>query len=668
MYTILSPEKPTITPNDFYKYNIYTSTVIAVTNWIIDTERLFYALPITPYVVQPKRRGRKPKNYSSPNVHVKKGSIITIFYDGKVRGVELKKRERNFRNSMEVVMILDKPITLKIPKNGKFQITGCLNIEHAVKVVEYIYLYSQRVKDQVEFVYSEENGETKVDVRELPPIITHKGDKPYAVFNTVLNNITFSIGYKINRECLDAYLVDHTEFNSLSEPASGYAGVVSQVSFKIPKDHSLPKIAFEDGKWKRNNISYKKYLDCLTQADKVEEEKKDYHITFLTFQTGKIIQTGPIYKEMEKYFHRFVSLLLDKRSIFEEVILPPPLDDLPSDEKDKNILGSGIYGVVRLIDGMACKILPKSFDPSVIRELDVFHRIKSKYIIPLQKLEMTDDEIRIYMPLARCDLGNLAENLPVLVRSSIFPEIFQGVITCVYALNSTGVCHRDIKPNNFLIFTEDGPLDKAITKPFSIQLCDFSVSMEKKRTGGLAYADFFRSPILDSEDVICESSEIYACAATLISFLMGRSIQPSKYEALIKRLKITKPYKTMLTKMLNNEIGYKDILASLPAIEQPTIIKPHIPNVECKLDLNISQLISALNIDDYVLTLTEQLVKRLSSNDTITMYACFCIASLYYDFEIPEKAIMKICKISCMSVIDDRCMDILHELGYIVIV
>ena len=146
-------------PN-FSDITVSTKTFTATTNLTIDIKKLFQFLPITEYIVIPKKRGRKKKGLQpNPNKNITPGSIITIKCEGEIRGVEInpkkKKGGRNkkwFRNSITVVIILDKPINFKVCRNGTFQMTGCKTHEHAESCVKtpvelytrsegFVYLY-----------------------------------------------------------------------------------------------------------------------------------------------------------------------------------------------------------------------------------------------------------------------------------------------------------------------------------------------------------------------------------------------------------------------------------------------------------------------------------------------------------------------------------------------
>ena len=160
----MNQETKPVFPN-FDDNEVSTKTFIVMTNITINMQKLFDKLPITEYVVVPKRRGRKKKCVVvNPNVHIPEGSIVTIEYNGNVRGVLLKKKKKKdvigknhyFRNSITIVMTLDtnftenqelKKINFKISKNGKFQMTGCKHDHQAETCVKKLWEY---IKDDEE--------------------------------------------------------------------------------------------------------------------------------------------------------------------------------------------------------------------------------------------------------------------------------------------------------------------------------------------------------------------------------------------------------------------------------------------------------------------------------------------------------------------------------------
>ena len=121
---------------NFRDIAVSTKTIIGISNAELDIEKIFNKLPITPYVVIQRRRGRKKKEQEpDPNQNIQIGSIITAKLGGLIKGVDLKQKKKTdsrrkyFRNSLTIVMKIDKDklINFKLSKNGKFQITDLVN-------------------------------------------------------------------------------------------------------------------------------------------------------------------------------------------------------------------------------------------------------------------------------------------------------------------------------------------------------------------------------------------------------------------------------------------------------------------------------------------------------------------------------------------------------------
>ena len=86
-------KKPLIFP-EFDDIKVSTKTFIIMTNLVIDLPKLFDFLPVTDYTFVPKKRGRKKKiSVDNPNKDVPQGSIVTLKYENKIRGIDLKQKK-----------------------------------------------------------------------------------------------------------------------------------------------------------------------------------------------------------------------------------------------------------------------------------------------------------------------------------------------------------------------------------------------------------------------------------------------------------------------------------------------------------------------------------------------------------------------------------------------
>ena len=308
MTTIQEVNKAAIKFPIFEDIKVSTKTFIAMTNLDINIVKFYESIPITDYEIVPKKRGRKKKIVLvDPNKNIPPGSIITLDYEGKVRGVDLKKKKRSkgknrgnfFRNSVTVVMTMpeNKRINFKISKNGRIQMTGCKDDSHAEKCIDYVWNYIKDSKD----------------------IYTMNGPHLRVMFIPAMRNIDFSIGFLINRERLDKYFNEKTDYHSLLETSFGYTGV----NIKIPVTANMNTIKikqreFKDDKWAESIVSYENYLDQLPEKEKEKKIKKERFNTFLVFHSGKIILSAMCEEIMKPAYHEFINIIRDCYDLIEE--------------------------------------------------------------------------------------------------------------------------------------------------------------------------------------------------------------------------------------------------------------------------------------------------------------------------------------------------------------
>jgi TATA-box binding protein (TBP) (component of TFIID and TFIIIB) len=292
---------------DFKEIAISTRTIIVSTNTLLNIEEMYKQLPITEYQVIEKKRGRKKKNFVEHiQNNVADGSIISVKYQGDIRGVELKKRKKSskyFRNAVTIIISVNsKLINLKISSNGKFQVTGCKNFENCQKAIEY--LFNIIISDKETFL-KDKNVE-KINI----------------IFNNVMTNKDFSVGFTVNRENLDNIINSDTQYNSLLETSFGYTGVNLKMKLDPNIDRSFNCLELDvgSGKYKNYMIDYTEYIKSLNEKELVKENK-DRHITFLIFQSGNVIMSGMNEFFMEKYYNIFFDIInKNKTQILDKLI------------------------------------------------------------------------------------------------------------------------------------------------------------------------------------------------------------------------------------------------------------------------------------------------------------------------------------------------------------
>lgn len=294
---------------NFDDISVSTKTFTANTNIIIDLEKLFNMINVTPYEVQPKKRGRKRKG-EVPEVKpiVPYGSIITVKFEGNIKGVELKPKSKKkgdkgswFRNAVTVVVMLDKPINFKVCKNGTFQMTGCVEDEHPEMCIKTVWNLVKN--DPSSFVFTRSPNSFEVLI--VPS----------------MRNIDFDLGFNVDRDALRRYLnKSESELHCLLETSFGYTGVNIKIPLEKSRDtmHVKKMIYGTDDNWEIINTNYLEYLNILDEKNKTKKQNETRYNTFLVFHSGKVIFSGLTADLMRDTYYSFTKLIEDAIEDIEE--------------------------------------------------------------------------------------------------------------------------------------------------------------------------------------------------------------------------------------------------------------------------------------------------------------------------------------------------------------
>lgn len=312
---------------EFNKISTSTMTVIASTNLNIDLDKFFIFMPVTDFKPVEKKRGRHRKIYIDTNTtKIPYGSIVSIQKKTKIRGAILKpKKEKNensekyFLHSVTVVIILEnlKEINIKISSNGKFQITGCKTKRHYIDSIIYIYKLmkiTQEWTNETLFKYTN-NISNIYDTNSSSSTNQEYLD---VVFEIVMQNRDFYLGFLISRTELDIYINNNTNYTSIFEGSMG-TGVNLKINKSIKTDEKLARIQYFYNRdtIEESTVDFKTYFDTFDNKDKEKFLNKQKYHTFLIFASGKVIysSTG---SEMEQVFYNVLDILLNQRDKFED--------------------------------------------------------------------------------------------------------------------------------------------------------------------------------------------------------------------------------------------------------------------------------------------------------------------------------------------------------------
>ena len=132
---------------------------------------------------------------------------------------------------------------------------------------------------------------------------------------------------------------------------------------------------------------------------------------------------------------------------------------------DKNKIGSGSYGDVYSLYGTYAVKLFKDVNNSEsnIREVSMLKYLKHPNIVKIKGYCNIDDNFLIIMKKAKCNLDFEIE----IIKKEQRPYIIFQILDALMYMHSKNIAHRDIKPQNILIFND-----------IDIKICDFGCAKQ----------------------------------------------------------------------------------------------------------------------------------------------------------------------------------------------
>ncbi len=307
---------------DFKELTYYnTKTLVIYSNMEVFLEKTFNHLPVVEYIKIKKKRGRKNKNVvENPNEHIPIGSIISIWFNGKLRGVNLKKEKKKkskrkrhcFPNSMNTKIILEhgKMIDFKLTNKG-ISMTGCTDDIQHLRVFYYLYKHILETQELI--------GESlfKFVLNDV-----FKNNYLTIISQVVMKNYSFNIGCRISSNNLYSYISDQTPYKTSYNPDNS-----AQVIIKIPSkamdvedENKLECAEFIDEiNINLKEIPYKELAKSLKIGSIASSKKSEKEYTFMVFHTGSVTVTGNSFKMKEAY-NEFKGMISDNLNIFKEVL------------------------------------------------------------------------------------------------------------------------------------------------------------------------------------------------------------------------------------------------------------------------------------------------------------------------------------------------------------
>jgi len=280
---------------------ISTQTVMVYFNCTFDPEYIYENLEVSD----------KYKNVNLkdiPNSEFEHGIVYLLKTSGgKSKGMNTTKG--HFRNQITAkIFIIDKLITIKIFRTGKFHMTGCKNSEHINQGCVYLFDCIRKLGEKAwKPERSEGSSETNVvincqdsGVRKANTESSSSENIPIkAITEIVMVNVDFKLGFKIDQSTLDSLVQKNggQDFYSTYESTLN-PSVNIKMEFQEPEKKVYDCLTIHPRKPKFT-------LEKVTECPKAKPKKIRTH-TFLVFSSSKVIQSGRWYNtQMEPAFNRF---------------------------------------------------------------------------------------------------------------------------------------------------------------------------------------------------------------------------------------------------------------------------------------------------------------------------------------------------------------------------
>lgn len=255
--------------------------------------------------------------------------------------------------------------------------------------------------------------------------------------------------------------------------------------------------------------------------------------------------------------------------------------------KKKKKLGKGAYGSVSLYSGpngdFAIKRIKEQYyeadgiGASTIRELAVLNRLDHIRIVSVYDYYIKINEVEFVMPIATGDLHSLIESRTLTDDQR---KLYSYQLLSAFAyLQAKDVLHRDLKPQNVLVFADDSikVTDFGLARPAG---CLYSKGMTK-----MVYTLWYRPIELLAEDldVYHLSADMWSVACVLYELYTGYVLfRGDNEQQVINRIfsilgynadELGKLGSTYIDEFARPRAGWKRNTSAFDAIKEPEVRK-----------------------------------------------------------------------------------------------
>lgn len=271
-------------------------------------------------------------------------------------GIEEICNDGYFLNQLTCVLSIgDKLLNIMI-FNNKYKIAGCKNIGQAQEAIAILWHYIKDVEEAVSYIKNTEKLQGKAEENEpefetIKTILKRENVRPEFIFDIVMTNIDFFIGFPIDRVKLNK-LMNNAKYKDIVKMSSfettGSTNV--NIKFHCPKiekffncmtiTEDIKENMYQEmlgNKNKKNGatilrkkientISIREVKKNIYNDSKTSKSSKAKTSTLLVFESSKTIGSAKDYQTIEEVYNFFIDVVNKNRDLIEEKLI---------DDKDK---------------------------------------------------------------------------------------------------------------------------------------------------------------------------------------------------------------------------------------------------------------------------------------------------------------------------------------------
>lgn len=333
-----------------------TRTLMVYTNIQFDHEKIFREIKWTEIDVP---LTKKKKNVDKKRLSAPYGSIISVRYGDKLRGINLRKGKQRRCGVCQFVKNSSRKICTvseKLIRESKLSdvwlfryfcskckrlftgkelynpLTHFLNQVTIVLATENLILNIMLFKNCFKIAGCREDDDAveaamilwENYIRPLKAFSLPAGEEPNFLFHLVMRNVDFRLGFPVDRQKLNQLMNEEKYKDKVCMSqceTTSHTNVNIKMYTKKPPGHIYKRLVIP------NDTSFKPYWDDTpTNPYKEKKNKKKKNITFIVFSSSEVILSGRYEENMKKMYQFFVEETYKNREKIQERIETPKVD------------------------------------------------------------------------------------------------------------------------------------------------------------------------------------------------------------------------------------------------------------------------------------------------------------------------------------------------------